>query len=112
MRESIWYNFPEPHFTKEANPFMNKMDIVAAVTKEAGITRKAADAAVAAVFNSLVDSLATGEKVMVAGFGSFEVRNRPARVARNPRTGDQINIEASKAPVFKAGKALKDSVNK
>ena len=60
----------------------------------------------------IAEALAAGEKVQVVGFGSFEVRNRPARVARNPRTGEQIEIAASKAPVFKAGKALKDSVNK
>ena len=60
----------------------------------------------------VTDALTSGEKVQVVGFGSFEVKERPARTARNPRTGEEIEIEASKAPVFKAGKALKDSVNK
>ena len=58
------------------------------------------------------EKLAQDEKIMIVGFGSFEVKNRPARTARNPRTGEEIKIAASKAPVFKAGKALKDSVNK
>jgi DNA-binding protein HU-beta len=63
------------------------------------------------VTESITEALASGEKVQVVGFGSFEVRKRPARVARNPRTGEQIKIAASKAPVFKAGKALKDRVS-
>ena len=86
--------------------------MTAAIVKKTGFTKKDAEKALAAVTEVITDALADGEKVQVVGFGSFEVRNRPARVARNPRTGEQIKIEASKAPVFKAGKALKDSVNK
>ena len=91
---------------------MNNAELTAAIVKKTGVTKKDAEKARAAVTEVITDALADGEKVQVVGFGSFEVRNRPARVARNPRTGEQIKIEASKAPVFKAGKALKDSVNK
>ena len=89
---------------------MNKAELTAAIVKKTGFTKKDAEKAIAAVTD--VITLAAGEKVQIVGFGGFEVRSRPARVARNPRTGEQISIEASKAPVFKAGKALKDSVNK
>ena len=97
---------------------MNKAELTAAIVKKTGFTKKDAEKAIAAekalgtVTEVIAEALAAGEKVQVVGFGSFEVRNRPARVARNPRTGEQIEIAASKAPVFKAGKALKDSVNK
>jgi len=90
---------------------MNKAELTAAIVKKTGFTKKDAEKALGAVTESITAALA-GEKVQVVGFGSFEVRKRPARVARNPRTGEQIKIAASKAPVFKAGKALKESVNK
>ena len=90
---------------------MNKAELTAAIVKKTGFTKKDAEKAIAAV-TVITETLAAGEKVQIVGFGGFEVRSRPARVARNPRTGEQISIEASKAPVFKAGKALKDSVNK
>ncbi|MBR4080821.1 MAG: HU family DNA-binding protein [Clostridia bacterium] len=77
-----------------------------------GIAKKDAEKALNAFVDVVTDALAQGEKVQIVGFGSFEVKDRPARTARNPRTGEEIQIEASKAPVFKAGKALKDSVNK
>ena len=83
---------------------MNKAELTAAIVKKTGFTKKDAEKALGTVTEVIAEALAAGEKVQVVGFGSFEVRNRPARVARNPRTG--------KAPVFKAGKALKDSVNK
>ena len=86
--------------------------MTAAIVKKTGFTKKDAEKALGTVTEVIAEALAAGEKVQVVGFGSFEVRNRPARVARNPRTGEQIEIAASKAPVFKAGKALKDSVNK
>ena len=89
---------------------MNKAELTAAIVKKTGFTKKDAEKALGAVTESITEALASGEKVQVVGFGSFEVRKRPARVARNPRTGEQIKIAASKAPVFKAGKALKDSV--
>ena len=91
---------------------MNKAELTAAIVKTTGFTKKDAEKAIAAVTDVITETLAAGEKVQIVGFGGFEVRSRPARVARNPRTGEQISIEASKAPVFKAGKALKDSVNK
>ena len=91
---------------------MNKAELTAAIVKKTGFTKKDAEKALGTVTKVIAEALAAGEKVQVVGFGSFEVRNRPARVARNPRTGEQIEIAASKAPAFKAGKALKDSVNK
>jgi DNA-binding protein HU-beta len=91
---------------------MNKAELTAAIVKKTGFTKKDAEKALGAVTESITAALASGEKVQVVGFGSYEVRKRPARIARNPRTGAQIKISASKAPVFKAGKALKESVNK
>ena len=91
---------------------MNKTELIAAVAENAELSKKDAEKAIAAVTDVITETLAAGEKVQIVGFGGFEVRTRDARVARNPRTGEQISIEASKAPVFKAGKALKDSVNK
>lgn len=91
---------------------MNKTDLSAAVVAKTGMTKKDAEKALTAVLDAISESLQAGEKVQIVGFGSFEVKARPARVARNPRTGEEIKIDASKAPVFKAGKALKDAVNK
>ena len=91
---------------------MNKTELIAAVAGKCSISKKDAEAVVLATFESITDALVKGEKVQIVGFGSFEVKDRPARTARNPRTGEEIEIEASKAPVFKAGKALKDTVNK
>ncbi len=90
---------------------MNKAELTAAIVKKTGFTKKDAEKALSAVTDVIADALKKGDKVQIVGFGSFEVRKRPARVARNPRTGEQIKIAASKAPVFKAGKGLKDSVN-
>ena len=91
---------------------MNKVELTAAVASKTGFTKKNAEAAVAAVTESITEALAKGEKVQIVGFGGFDVRERPARDARNPRTGEKVKVPASKAPVFKAGKGLKDSVNK
>ena len=90
---------------------MNKTELIAAITEKTGFTKKDAEKALNSVVDVITESLVNGEKVQIVGFGSFEVKTRPARVARNPRTGEEIQIEASKAPVFKAGKALKDSVH-
>lgn len=90
---------------------MNKAELTAAIVKQTGFTKKDAEKALSAVTDVIAAALKKGDKVQIVGFGSFEVRKRPARVARNPRTGEQIKIAASKAPVFKAGKGLKDSVN-
>ena len=87
--------------------------MIAAVAEKTEFTKKDAEAAVNAVVSSVEDALKNGEKVQLIGFGTFEVRNRKARQGRNPRKpGEVIKIAASKAPVFKAGKAVKNSVNK
>ena len=89
---------------------MNKTELVAAVAAKADISKKAADAAVAAVIDSVAEALAKGEKVQLIGFGTFEVRERAAKEGRNPKTGEKIAIAASKVPAFKAGAAPKDAV--
>ena len=91
---------------------MNKTELVAAVAAKAELSKKDAEAAVAAVVASITDALADGEKVSLIGFGTFEVKARAARTGQNPRTGEKIKIAAAKAPTFKAGSALKDAVNK
>ena len=88
----------------------NKAELIEKVAATADLTKKDATAAVEAVFETIKDSLAEGEKVQVIGFGNFEVRDRAARKGRNPQTGEVIQIPASKVPAFKAGKALKDAV--
>ena len=90
---------------------MNKTELIAAVANEAEITKKDAEKAVKAVFSVISDSLTKGDKVQIIGFGTFEVRQRKAREGRNPRNNEPIQIEASKTPAFKAGKAFKDMVN-
>ncbi|MBQ7203013.1 MAG: HU family DNA-binding protein [Eubacterium sp.] len=89
---------------------MNKTELVAAVAAKAEISKKDAEAAVTAVFGAITDALADGDKVSLVGFGTFEVKERAARTGLNPRTKEKIEIPASKAPAFKAGKALKDAV--
>ncbi len=91
---------------------MNKSELAAAIVAKTGFTKKDSEKALNAVIDVISDALKAGDKVQVVGFGTFEVKSRPARTARNPRTGEEIKIAASKAPVFKAGKALKDTVNK
>lgn len=89
---------------------MNKVELIAAVAEKAGLTKKDAEKAVAAVVGSIEAALVAGEKVQLIGFGTFEVRERAARVGRNPQTKEAIEIAASKQPVFKAGAALKNAV--
>ena len=91
---------------------MNKAELVAAVAAKTGDTKKAAEASVDAIVASIKEALKKGDKVQLVGFGSFEVRKRAARKARNPQTKEEIKIPASKAPVFRAGKQLKELVNK
>lgn len=91
---------------------MNKTELIAAVAAKANLSKKDADAAVAAVFDAVTAELKKGGKVQLIGFGTFSVKKRDARTARNPRTGAAIKIAAAKVPTFKAGKALKDTVNK
>lgn len=88
---------------------MNKTELVNAV-KAAGFSGKDAEKAVKAVFDAVTDALAKGEKVQLIGFGTFEVREKAASEARNPRTGETIKVPAHKVPAFKAGQALKDAV--
>lgn len=90
---------------------MNKADLINAVAQQSGLTKKDSEAAIDALVSVVEESLSTGEKVVLVGFGTFETKNRAARKGRNPQTKEAITIPASKAPVFKAGKALKDKVN-
>ena len=91
---------------------MNKGELITALAAKTEMTKKASENALNAVLDVIAESMAKGEKVQLIGFGTFEAKARPARVARNPRTGDSVKIAACKAPAFKAGKALKDAVNK
>lgn len=91
---------------------MNKGELIAKIAEESKLTKKAAEAALDAFVSSVQGALKKGEKVQLVGFGTFEVRQRAARKGRNPQTKAEIKIPASKAPVFKAGKALKETVNK
>jgi len=91
---------------------MNKADLINAVAEKTGLSKKDTEAAISGCIDTIAASLAQGEKVQLVGFGSFEVKTRAARVGRNPRTKEEIEIPASKLPVFKAGKALKDIVSK
>ncbi|GAA4881352.1 DNA-binding protein [Serinicoccus chungangensis] len=90
---------------------MSKKVIVEAVAREAGMTQAAADKVVNSVLEAISAELAKGEKVSLPGFGTFEVRERSARTGRNPQTGEEIQIAASKAPAFKAGSKLKERVS-
>ena len=89
---------------------MNKTELVAAVATKADLSKKDAEAAVKAVLDAVTEALADGEKVALVGFGTFEVKERAARTGKNPRTGEAIEIPASKVPYFKAGAALKNAV--
>ena len=91
---------------------MNKAELVAAVAEKAGLSKKDSEKAVNAAFDAISAELAAGGKVQLVGFGSFETKTRDARVGRNPRTKEEIQIPASRVPAFKAGKALKDAVAK
>ncbi len=91
---------------------MTKTELINAVAEQSELSKKDADKAVNAVFEAISATLASGEKVQIVGFGSFEVKSRSQRVGRNPRTKEEIVIPASKLPVFKAGKSLKEQVAK
>jgi DNA-binding protein HU-beta len=90
---------------------MNKSELTEAVASSADLSKAAAAKVVDAVIEAVTNSLKSGEQVAIAGFGTFLVRERSARTGRNPRTGELMEIKASKVPSFKAGKALKDAVN-
>ncbi|MCM3571184.1 HU family DNA-binding protein [Neobacillus mesonae] len=89
---------------------MNKTELVKAVAAQAELTQKDATKAVDALFNTISNTLAQEEKIQLLGFGTFEVRERSARKGRNPQTGEEIEIAASKVPAFKPGKELKEAV--
>ena len=91
---------------------MNKTELIAAVAEKTGLTKKDAERVINATFETVTASLAKGDKVAVSGFGNFEVKAREARIGRNPRTKETIEIPATKLPAFKAAKALKDAVAK
>ena len=91
---------------------MNKNELISAVAEKADLSKKDAEAALTAAIDSITEALAREEKVQLVGFGSFEIKARAERMGRNPKTLEPVHIPASKAPVFKAGKALKDAVSK
>ena len=91
---------------------MNKTELIAAVAEQSGVTKKDAERVIHATFDTIAAQLVAGEKAQISGFGIFEVKAREARVGRNPRTKETIQIPATRLPVFKASKALKDVVAK
>lgn len=91
---------------------MNKTELIASVAEKCGITKKDAERVINATLDSVTASLVAGDKVQLSGFGIFETKQREARIGRNPRTKEAIQIPASRQPVFKASKALKDAVEK
>lgn len=91
---------------------MNKVKLVSSVAQKSGLSKKDSEKAVTAMLDSIVETVASGDKVQLVGFGTFEVRERQQRTGRNPRTREEIIIPASKQPVFKAGKSFKESVAK
>ena len=98
------------HFKRRSSK-MNKTELVAAMAEQAGLSKKDAEAALKAFTDVVAAELKKDEKVQLVGFGTFEVAKREAREGRNPQTGETMKIAASKAPKFKAGKALKDMIN-
>ncbi|HCQ88793.1 MAG TPA: DNA-binding protein [Clostridium sp.] len=91
---------------------MNKSELITSMAEKSGLTKKETEVALKAFIESVEEALGKGEKVQLVGFGTFETRERAARMGRNPRTKEEIEIGASEAPVFKAGKEFKDIVNK
>ena len=91
---------------------MNKAELIAVSAEMAGLSKKDTEKAVTAFLDAITEALVKGDKVQLVGFGAFEVKERGERIGRNPQTKEEIKIPASKAPVFKAGKALKDAVAK
>ena len=96
---------------EEESLFMNKTELISAIAEKAELSKKDADKALKAFTDVVAEELKKGEKVQLVGFGTFEVSERAAREGRNPQTGETMKIAASKAPKFKAGKALKDALN-
>ena len=109
LQEQVYYyEYKNP---EEELFIMNKADLVAAMAEKAGVSKKDAEASLKAFTDVVAEELKKGEKIQLVGFGTFEVSERAARTGRNPQTGAEMTIAASKAPKFKAGKALKDSLN-
>ena len=91
---------------------MNKTDLISAIATDSGLSKKDSEKALSATVDAITKALAAGDKVQLVGFGIFDVKARAARIGRNPKTKEPINIPATKTPQFKAGKALKDAVAK
>lgn len=91
---------------------MNKVELIAQIAEKSGLSKKDAEKALAATVDAITEAVCSGDKVQLVGFGSFEVKQREARVGRNPKTKEAIEIPATRVPVFKAGRALKDAVSK
>ena len=91
---------------------MNKVELIAQIAEKSGLSKKDAEKALAATVDAITEAVSTGDKVQLVGFGSFEVKQREARVGRNPKTKEAIEIPATRVPIFKAGRALKDAVSK
>lgn len=98
-------------YEKNRRIFMNKVELIAAIAEKANISKKDAEKVVGAFTDTITETLKKGEKVSLVGFGTFEAKTRAAREGINPRTKEKIKIQASKAPSFKAGKALKEAIN-
>lgn len=91
---------------------MNKTDLIAAAAASTGMTKKDTELVLNAALNAITDSLRSGEKVQISGFGTFETKDREARIGRNPKTGEAMDIAATRVPAFKASQALKDAIAK
>lgn len=89
---------------------MNKTELIAIVADKANLSKKVTEETIDVLIDTIAETLADGEKVVISGFGTFEIRNRVARTGRNPRTGENISIPGQKSPAFKAGKVLKEMV--
>ncbi|MBE7016804.1 MAG: HU family DNA-binding protein [Ruminococcaceae bacterium] len=91
---------------------MNKAELISAVAEKTGLSKKDSEKAINATFDTITLSMEAGEKVQLVGFGAFDVKERGSRMGRNPKTKEEIEIPASRVPVFKAGKALKEALSK
>ena len=91
---------------------MNKAELISAVAEKTGLSKKDSEKAINATFDTITLAMEAGEKVQLVGFGAFDVKERASRIGRNPKTKEEIEIPASRVPVFKAGKALKDAISK
>lgn len=102
---------PKENWKEAGKRVMNKNDLISAVAEKTDLSRTASEKAVSALFDSIQDALAKGDRVSLVGFGTFEVRQRGPRMGRNPQTGATITIPSTRVPAFRAGKVLKDSIS-